>query len=269
MKKIVSVLLLMCFFALPVSADTAVQITSPAQDVYSSADSITLSANVTNAEHTVFSIDGEKIKVFGADTSPAVDIDVSGLSYGEHPFTVKSFKKGEALASDSKKFTVTDISASVAYTDNFNTFSGISGSTYGFVSNDNGTVSVGTGPDGSPCMKLQGTNINDTNVYLPWMNFGMTDVSSILEIEENVLVSDDGMRLIHEMSGYIFNVFRYSTVGKKTMEPDKWYNLKTVIDFAKKTYKVYIDPNWSEEEKQRAFTKARLQHRQQMMESRK
>lgn len=35
------------------------------------------------------------------------------------------------------------------------------------------------------------------------------------------------------------------------------------------TYKVYIDPNWSEEEKQRAFTKARLQHRQQMMESRK
>lgn len=243
MKKVVFlfVVLSLCIIgSTSVFAESDVSVISPTQDAYTSDESITLAAEVTDCDYSIFYLDGEKIKTFSGNAEPLLELEGDDVTYGKHSFTVKGFKKGGEIVSATKGFTVQDLSTASVHSDDFNSFSGIAGSEYGFVTNNYGEASIGTGKDGTQCLKIQGTKINDSDSYLPFMNFSMTNVSDTLIVEKDILVSDYGIRLRYEMNG-VYDIMRYSTIGNFFLEPDTWYHLKSVFDYKAKMMKVYVD----------------------------
>lgn len=250
-KKIVSLIAALIFVlqGLPVFAATpAVTILSPEKNSIVASDALILSASSSNTDEVRFYLDNAEVARF--EGSGEFEYEFEKTSYGIHTFRVVALARGMALKESSATFSVRDFTETEVTNLNFNDFDGVEITTAGFsgfqanvdtTGTPNGKIGLGSGPDGSASLKLQGAKKNDTNLYLPFVTFSLPSANKdVYTIEHDVLVSDEGMRLSYEIDG-VNNVIMDSKVGSFTLESGIWYQLKCEFDFNAK--KLSLDVN--------------------------
>lgn len=230
------------------AAAPTVAITAPRSSETLQSDSVVLSVTSSDADEVRFYLDNLEIAKFSG--SGDFEHVIEEPSYGSHTFKAVAIARGANVRQTQVTFFVRDYNDFEVKNLDCNSFDGVSISTAGFsgfqqnidtTGNPNGKLGLGKGPDGSSCVMLQGAKKNNTNLYLPFINFALPSTNKDTYVfEHDVLVSDEGMRLGYEASG-MTNVIMKSAVDSYTLEPGKWYKLKTEFDFNAGTYDVYVD----------------------------
>ena len=250
-KKILSIITALVFILQGLSAFAAapaITILSPSKGEIVASDSLVLAASASDADEVRFYLDGVEVARF--EGSGDFEYVCEKASYGNHIFRAVALARGETARETQNSFSIRDFSESEVKNLNCNDFDGASISTSGFArfqqnidttGTPNGKLGLGKGPDGSGCIMLQGAKKNNTNIYLPFINFALPSTNpDKYTIEHDVFVSDDGMRLSYEFAG-VFNIIMDSSVGSFVLEPQKWYKIKSIFDFNAGTYEVYVD----------------------------
>ena len=242
-------LLALIFTYIPVGAAApTVTIISPEANSTVSPSAVILEAEVSGADKVLFMLNDEEVAEFEGDG--ILSFTPEDIEYATHTFKVIAIKRGENVKEAQVKFTTRDYSESEVKNLDFNSFDGAVIGTSGFAGFNanaqdgvpNGVIGLGEGPDESGAFKFAVGKVNDTNLYLPFVNFALPSTNKDMYVfEHDVLISDMGARLKYETVPGVHAIIENGKVGSFELVPGTWYRLRTEFDIQKGSYNIYVD----------------------------